>query len=68
MQELRRDLKEIKSDIQVIKITMGENTATLVTHIARTELNERRIESLEKWLLGLLSAILVAVVAKGGFR
>lgn len=64
MDELKQDLKEIKSDISDIKNTIAINTTLLDVHIKRTNLNEARIEKLEYWALGLLGAILVALLVK----
>lgn len=60
--EIKQDIKELRSDVQDLKVVAAQNTAILETHIRRTELNEERIVTLEKWLLGLLGAILVAAV------
>lgn len=62
MQELKSDVKEIRSHILDLKIVAAKNSSDLENHIRRTELNEERIEGLEKWLLRLLGAILVAAV------
>jgi hypothetical protein len=64
MHELKQDVKDIKADILEIKITTAANTASLEAHMSRTELNERRVEKLEKWHLGLLATILAAMVVK----
>lgn len=63
MEELKKDIKEIKSDISEIKIAVAGNSVSLDHHIKRTDLSERRIESIEKWQLGLITAALIAVVA-----
>lgn len=62
--EIREDLKQIKSDVSEIKVTLAVNTKSLETHMLRTEVSERRLEKLESWTLGLLTAILVGVVVK----
>ena len=62
MHELKADVKEIRSHVLDLKIIAAKNSVELETHIRRTELNETRIEGLEKWLLRLLGAILVAAV------
>lgn len=64
MDELKRDVKDIKADITDIKVTLAANTASLVTHVKRTELNERRVEKLEKWFISILIAIFIAVITK----
>lgn len=62
MQELKSDVKEIRSHILDLKVIAVKNSVELENHMRRTELNEERIEGLEKWLLRLLGAILVAAV------
>lgn len=64
MNEIKQDLKDIKTDILEIKITTAANTASLEAHMSRTELNERRVEKLEKWHFGLLATILAAIIIK----
>ena len=61
--ELKADIKDIKSDVVEIKQHVAKNTVSLDHHIKRTDLNEERIQKIEYWLLGLLSAVLVAVMA-----
>lgn len=60
--EIKQDVKEIKSDIGVIKETLVKNTTSLDHHIKRTDLNEERIQKVEYWLLGLLSTMLVGMI------
>lgn len=62
--EIKEDLKQIKSDVSEIKVTLAVNTKSLETHMLRTEVSERRLEKLESWTLGLLTAILVGVIGK----
>lgn len=59
LNEIRSDIKEIKKDINEIKILDASQNASLDAHMARTLLNEKRIEKLEdyKWLVGLVTAI-----------
>ena len=68
LKEIKQDVKEIKSDVGHIKETLAANTASLKTHMARTDLNERRIASVEKWMLGLLSSILLATLLRSFFQ
>jgi len=62
MKEIKDDIKELRSHVLELKVIAAENSTDLLNHMRRTELNETRIEGLEKWLLGLLGAILVAAV------
>jgi hypothetical protein len=62
--EIKEDLKQIKSDVSEIKVTLAVNTKSLETHMVRTEISERRLEKLESWTLGLLTAILIGVIGK----
>lgn len=64
MEELKQDIREIKTDIVEIKTTLARNTESLEHHVKRTDLNEVRIYTLEKWLLGSLAAILLAIITK----
>lgn len=59
--DIKADLKEIKSDIKEINGSLARNTASLEVHVYRTELAEKRIGRVESWILGLLTAMLVAV-------
>lgn len=62
--DLKLDVKDIKSDIGDIKVTLAKNTESLIFHIERTALNERRIEMVEKWLLGLMGSLVVALIVR----
>ena len=62
--ELKEDVKEIKRDVKEISQTLVRNTVSLELHEARTTASEKRIETMEKWLLGLLGSILLAVITK----
>ncbi len=64
IQEIRQDIREIKTDVSDIKTNTSLNTASLTTHIRRTDLNEKRIQMLEYWLLGLMGSALVAIGAR----
>lgn len=59
--EFEQKVEEALSSLQV---SVAEIKVDLRNHMKRTDLNETRIQNLEKWLLGLLSAILVAVLVK----
>lgn len=63
MQEIRDDLKQIKQsqarveiDIAMIKVDVGH-------HIKRSDAADSRIIRIENWLLGLGSAVVVAICA-----
>lgn len=62
IKEMKIDVKELRKDIGDIKSTLAVNTGTLQVHIKRTELNEKRIQKVENWLLGFLAAILIAII------
>lgn len=63
-QDVRSELKEIRNAVSELKVIAATNTTQLETHMKRTEMNEARIESMEKWHLGILAAILIAVITK----
>lgn len=56
------DVKEMKADIKVLVKDSATNTADLKTHMARTEASERRLDNVEKYLMGLLTSILLTVL------
>lgn len=56
------ELKEIRADIRDIKDVLIRNTVSLETHIRRTELAENRIEKLEKFHIGFLTASLATLL------
>ncbi len=63
MQEVKETLKgitqsqaRVEIDIAMIKVDIGH-------HIKRTDLADARIVRIENWMLGLASALLVAVCA-----
>lgn len=62
MEELKQDVKEIRKEIRDVSITLARNTASLEIHIARTNANEDRIAQVEKWMLGGMGAILLALL------
>lgn len=62
MQEIRDDVKAIRADVTEIKTVLAVNTESLKHHVKRTELAEERIGRVETWTLGLLTAILLAVI------
>ena len=62
MDDIKADIKDIKESVHRIDRTLAINTESLVHHVKRTDVAERRIERVESWMLGLLSAILVAIL------
>ena len=60
MDEIKEDLKAIRTDVGEIKTTMAVNTKSLEHHIARTAANEARINRVEDWALKLLGALVLA--------
>ena len=56
--------KRAEAALTTLLVDVAEIKVDLRNHMKRTELNEERIHNLEKWLLGLLSAILVSVLVK----
>lgn len=60
LQEIKADIKEIKSDVKLISQVMDKNTNSLIIHEARTTLAEKRIERFENAALGLLGLAVAA--------
>lgn len=60
--DLVSDVKEMKSDIKVLVKDSATNTADLKHHMARTEASEKRLDNVERFVVGLLSSILLTVV------
>lgn len=56
MDEFKSDIKEIKSELSSIGLTLARNTESLIHHSARTAINEARITKVENWLLGALTS------------
>lgn len=56
MQEIKDDLKAIRSDVSNIRLDVARNTLSLEHHMARTEASERRLEKLE-YLFMTLAAV-----------
>lgn len=63
--EIRDDIKDIKKDVEAIKLLDVKQNASLEAHMQRTELNEKRIEKLEdyKWLVIIITAPLTVLGA-----
>ena len=53
------EFKAIREELKTMNLTLAVNTALLEVHIKRTEINEKRVEKLEYWLLGALGAIIL---------
>jgi hypothetical protein len=64
MREITDDLKAMRADISDIKTNIAVNTASLTNHMARTEINERRLEKLEYVLIGVLATAVLGGVVK----
>lgn len=65
--DLVSDIKEIKADVKVITVTLEKNTHSLIEHVARTSVAERRLEHLEsthRWFIGLLFSSVAALIIK----
>lgn len=56
------DVKEIKKDVKEISSHIPEIKADLRNHMARTEASEKRLDRVENFMLGLLAALIMAVV------
>ena len=62
LKSIQKDLSSIRSDMCDIKRDVAVNTADLKSHMRRTDISEQRIAKMENWTLGLLTAILLAVI------
>ena len=62
MDEIKDDLKAIRSHVSEIKTSIAVIQSDVGHHIKRTDLAENRISRIENWLLGLLSAIVVGLI------
>ena len=51
--EIKEDLKAIRSDVTEIKVILAVNTESLIQHMRRTDVSERRLEKLEYVFIGL---------------
>ena len=72
----RADMKEIKAAVKRIEhntimldqrldnvdVKLADYNGQLKVHIKRTEVNERRISTMEKWALGLLTTLLITSI------
>jgi len=56
------DVREIKQDVKQVCLHIPEIKTDLKHHMARTEANERRIETVERWLLGFMASLVLAFV------
>ncbi len=67
LQEVRADVKEIKTEVKAISGILEKNTASLIVHEFRTTLAEKRIEKFEagaKWILGIIATGLVTIIVQ----
>lgn len=65
MEDIRDDVRAIRSHVSEIKTTVAVMERDLAHHVKRSDLNENRISRIENWLLGLLSAIVVGLIVAG---
>lgn len=63
---IKTQVDEIKSDLTEIKVTMAVNTASLETHIKRTDLLQTMVEEFKDHML-LVNTTIKVVIAFGGF-
>lgn len=68
MEEIKKDMKEVHVKLDKITAMVVTNTASLTEHMKRTELNEKRIEKIEYYILGLLGSALLALLVKLGLH
>lgn len=64
LQEVKSSVKDLHTKVDNLTAISIENTADLKNHMRRTELNEDRIKMVEKWLLGILAALVIAALTK----
>jgi hypothetical protein len=62
MQDLKDDIKAIRTHMSEVRVDIARNTVSLEHHVKRTDLAEQRIIRVENWLLGLLSTLIISVV------
>ncbi len=65
--ELKQDVKEIKSKVEDISATLLRNTVSLELHERRTSLAEARLDKYEansKWVIGLIASGVIAILLK----
>lgn len=58
------DFKLVKEELRKISEILTRNTAALEHHMARTLLNEKRIEKIENWVLGILTTGVVGLLGR----
>lgn len=63
MDDLKQDIKDLHSKVDRITEMSVKNTASLEQHMMRTELNEKRIEKMEYYILGLLGSGILAILS-----
>lgn len=64
MDDIKEDLRAIRSDVSDIKTTLAVNTESLKHHVKRTDTSERRLEKLEYILIGTGVAAVLGGLAK----
>lgn len=56
MDQIKKDIREIKTSVKTIEMTLIRNTASLESHIKRTNL-------LEKLVLGIILALIAGLIS-----
>lgn len=64
LNDIQKEIKEIKETLHTIDKTLAVNTHSLIEHMKRTVLSEQRIEHLEKVKYYILGGIgLISILA-----
>ena len=67
MDELKKDVRELRSEVKEISKTLLRNTVSLELHEARTTIAERRMDRYEtnsKWVMGLIASGVITILVK----
>lgn len=64
MDELKQDVKAIRSDVGEMKIDVAAMKVDVAHHVKRSDAADRRLEKLEYTLIGLLITVIGAAVVK----
>lgn len=56
-------IEKIEDKLATIDMTLVKVGENLAEHMRRTEVAEKRLDKLDNWLLGLLTAILLSLIA-----
>lgn len=60
--EVKNDVKDIKNSLNVIKIEIAKQTVDWNHHVKRTDINDKRIDTLQKFMWLNLGGIAVVQV------